>query len=64
MVNESGLRRLKAELADMEARLKVYEDNLEKSRNDVDEYHFWFTQIESLKQEIKNKREFIWDIED
>lgn len=64
MVNESGLRRLKAELSDMEDRLKVYEDNLEKSRDDVDEYHFWFTRIESLKQEIKNKREFIWDIED
>lgn len=64
MVNESGLKRLKAELADMEARLKVYEENMERSRNDVDEYDFWFSRTESLKQEIKNKREFIWDIED
>lgn len=58
------LYRLKAELKDMEERLRVYEDKLENSRDDLDEYDFWFHRIESLEQEIRNKRSFIGEIED
>lgn len=63
MNQETGLKRLKVELAMMEQRLIEYEEKLNSSRNNPDEYYFWFDRIKALKQEIKNKREYIWDIE-
>ncbi len=62
MDKETAIRRLEYELDMMEQRKQDYEEKQEASRNNVEEYFLWRDRIDALRQEIHNKREFLYDL--